>query len=124
MHITPTIFSSALYCLRVALRISLTTRSAGAFDCFAFIFVPYSHCNETKTITYFMQPVCLLNADGGQYRANEIHIMVENGFPTALGLRGLDAVRTIMEAGAENQLANEVVEDIYGLGLAPADRQP
>jgi hypothetical protein len=60
----------------------------------------------------------------GIYRANEIHIMVENGFPTAVGLRGLDAVRTIMEAGADNQLAYEVVEDIYGLGLAPADRQP
>jgi hypothetical protein len=35
--------------------------------CFAFIFVPYSHCDETKTLTYFMQPVCLLNADGGQW---------------------------------------------------------
>jgi hypothetical protein len=60
----------------------------------------------------------------GIYRVDEIHIMVENGFPTAVGLRGLDAARTIMEAGADNQLAYEVVEDIYGLGLAPADRQP
>ena len=64
------IFSSALYCLRVALRMSFTTRSAGAFECFAFISVPYSHCNETKTLTYFMQPICLLNADGGQFHFN------------------------------------------------------
>jgi hypothetical protein len=31
-----------------------------------FIFVPYSHYDEPKTLSYFMQPVCLLNADGGQ----------------------------------------------------------
>jgi len=59
----------------------------------------------------------------GIYRVNDVHVMVENGFPTAVGLRGLDAVRTIMEAGAENQLAAEVVGDIYGRGLAPVDRQ-
>jgi hypothetical protein len=32
-----------------------------------FIFVPYSHYDEPKTLSYFMQPVCLLNADGGQF---------------------------------------------------------
>jgi hypothetical protein len=26
----------------------------------------YSHYDEPKTLSYFMQPVCLLNADGGQ----------------------------------------------------------
>jgi DNA repair protein RadC len=33
-----------------------------------FIFVPYSHYDEPKTLSYFMQPVCLLNADGGHPR--------------------------------------------------------
>jgi hypothetical protein len=33
-----------------------------------FIFVPYSHYDEPKTLSYFMQPVCLLNADGGHWR--------------------------------------------------------
>ena len=31
-----------------------------------FIFVPYSHYDEPKTLTYFTKPICLLNADGGQ----------------------------------------------------------
>jgi hypothetical protein len=33
-----------------------------------FIFVPYSHYDEPKTLSYFMQPVCLLNADGGHHQ--------------------------------------------------------
>jgi len=43
---------SAEYCFRVARRMFLTTRSAGAFwlDDFALIFVPYGHCDETKTL--------------------------------------------------------------------------
>jgi hypothetical protein len=32
-----------------------------------FIFVPYSHYDEPKTLSYFTRPVCLLNADGGQW---------------------------------------------------------
>ncbi|MDB5687506.1 MAG: hypothetical protein JWR77_2095 [Rhizorhabdus sp.] len=53
------------------------------------------------------------------YRLDERHVMVEHGFPTAVGLRGLDAVRTIEEAGAVNQLEREVVTAIYGrLGVA------
>jgi hypothetical protein len=45
-----------------------------------FIFVPYSHYDEPKTLSYFMQPVCLLNADGGQAqkshrRLNEVPII-------------------------------------------------
>jgi hypothetical protein len=40
-----------------------------------FIFVPYSHYDEPKTLSYFMQPICLLNADGGQHT------------PTLAGLR-------------------------------------
>jgi hypothetical protein len=37
-----------------------------------FIFVPYSHYDEPKTLSYFMQPVCLLNADGGQARGHSL----------------------------------------------------
>jgi transposase len=44
-----------------------------------FIFVPYSHYDEPKTLSYFMQPVCLLNADGGH------RIVLE-------GLRGEDSI--------------------------------
>ena len=49
------------------------------------------------------------------YRLDETHVMVDHGVPTAVGLRGLDAVRTIMEAGADNQFADDVVHAIYGL---------
>lgn len=52
------------------------------------------------------------------YRLDERHVMVEHGRPTPVGLRGLDAVRTIMEAGALNQLEADVVEDIYGVRIA------
>ena len=69
------IFSSAPYCLRVARRMSFTTAPADGFECFAFIFVPYSHYDEPKTLTYFMRPACLLNADGGHFI-----IVVYSGF--------------------------------------------
>jgi hypothetical protein len=41
--------------------------------------------------------------------------MVDNGRPTHVGLRGLDAVRTINEANATNQLDDEVVAAVYGV---------
>ena len=41
-----------------------TTAPADSFECYAFIFVPYSHNDEHKTLTYFMGLICLLNADG------------------------------------------------------------
>jgi len=49
------------------------------------------------------------------YRIDEIHVMVDRGRPTQLGLRGWDALRTIHEAGAVNQLEDSVVEAIYRL---------
>ena len=52
------------------------------------------------------------------YRLDEMHIMVERGYPTPVGLRGLDAVRTILEAGADNQLSGDVVRAVYGPALA------
>jgi hypothetical protein len=40
--------------------------------------------------------------------------MVENGRPTPLGFRGLDALRTIEEAGAINQLDPVVEKAVFG----------
>jgi hypothetical protein len=54
---------------------------------------------------------------GGQLTAlevNESYVMVEDGRPTAIGLRGLDAVRTIQEAHATNQLEPAVIKAVYG----------
>jgi EthD domain len=48
------------------------------------------------------------------YMADESYIMVEAGHPTPVGLRGLDAVKTIHEAEADNQLSPDVVRAIYG----------
>lgn len=52
------------------------------------------------------------------YLLDERHVMVANGKPTPVGLRGLDAVRTIEEAGADNQLSDAVVQAVYGLSAA------
>lgn len=48
------------------------------------------------------------------YKTVERYPMVENGRPTLIGLRGLDAVRTIDEAGAVNQREQDVLRAIYG----------
>lgn len=53
------------------------------------------------------------------YLLDERHVMVECGKPTPVGLRGLDAVRTIEEAGADNQMSDAVVRAVYGLSAAP-----
>jgi len=53
------------------------------------------------------------------YLLDERHVMVESGKPTEVGLRGLDAVRTIDEAGADNQLSDAVVRAIYGSWAVP-----
>lgn len=53
------------------------------------------------------------------YLLDERHVMVKNGMPTPVGLRGLDAVETIMEAGADNQLSDAVVRAVYGLSSVP-----
>lgn len=52
------------------------------------------------------------------YRLDEAHVMVEGGRPTPVGLRGLDAVRTIREAQADNQLSSAVIRAIYGADMA------
>lgn len=54
-----------------------------------------------------------MNDDLPLYRIDASYAMVEGGRPTAVGLRGLDAVRTIHEAGAINQLEDAVVAAIY-----------
>ena len=45
---------------------------ADGFERFAFIFVPYSHYNAPKTLSYFMQTICLLNGDGEQSPSAEL----------------------------------------------------
>lgn len=52
---------------------------------------------------------------GAAYLLDERHVMVENAKPTPVGLRGLDAVKTIEEAGADNQLSEAVVRAVYGI---------
>ena len=63
----------------------------------------------------------MVDATIGVYDVDEMHVMVEHGYPTPVGLRGLDAVRTIEEANAVNQLASPVVADVYGSHLARPD---
>ncbi|WP_296257836.1 MULTISPECIES: EthD domain-containing protein [unclassified Pseudomonas] len=48
------------------------------------------------------------------YRIDDRHVMVENGQPTHLGLRGLDALQTITLAGADLQLQRAVTRTLYG----------
>jgi uncharacterized protein (TIGR02118 family) len=57
--------------------------------------------------------------NGPAYLLDERHVMVEGGRPTPVGLRGLDAVKTIEEAGADNQLSDALVRAVYGLAAAP-----
>lgn len=56
------------------------------------------------------------------YVVDEVHAMVLSGRATPVGLRGLDAVRTIREAGAENQLDSAVEDALYGSGADAARR--
>jgi len=56
---------------------------------------------------------------GSAYLLDERHVMVEGGRPTPVGLRGLDAVKTIEEAGADNQLSDAVARAVYGIASPP-----
>jgi uncharacterized protein (TIGR02118 family) len=61
----------------------------------------------------------VVTASGGAiaaYRTDERYVMVEHGRPTPLGFRGLDAVRTIEDAGATNQLDPLVEKAVFGWG--------
>lgn len=60
-------------------------------------------------------PEC--RADLATYRCDETHVMVERGSPTAVGLRGLDALRTIIEAGANNQLRPDVERALFNVRI-------
>lgn len=48
------------------------------------------------------------------FQLDETHVMVDRGRATPLGLRGLDMLRTIREAGADNQLDPAVERALYG----------
>ena len=45
--------------------------------------------------------------------------MVRDKLPTQLGLRGLDALQTIVAAGADNQLQEAILRCLYGTDAAP-----
>jgi hypothetical protein len=63
----------------------------------------------------FERTVTSLSGCGGLVlRIDEFHVMVDAGAPTPVGLRGLDAVRTILELGAENQLTETVAFALFG----------
>jgi len=51
------------------------------------------------------------------YPVDAMWTMVENHRPTSLGLRGLDALRTIEEAGANNQYSPGLLRCLYGAGV-------
>lgn len=81
-----------------------------------FAFVIHAGWQTAKSVE---AAIATADARMGIYRLDEAHVMVEDGFPTAVGLRGLDAARTIAEASADNQLSHVVVRAIYGAGMAP-----
>jgi len=49
------------------------------------------------------------------FAVSAVHVMVEGGRATPVGLRGFDALQTIIEAGADNQLDPLVENAVYGL---------
>lgn len=57
-------------------------------------------------------------AQVASYAVDGVYVMVEHGRPTPLGLRGWDALQTIHEAGATNQLEDAAMEAIYRLPKA------
>lgn len=66
------------------------------------------------------RPSALAAAKGAPapaYLLDGEYVMVAEGAPTTLGLRGLDAARTIEEAGADNQLSDAVVKAVYGIPI-------
>lgn len=79
-------------------------------------FIALIHVEWTDTLsawTCLRRCIAAANEQFALYRIDATYTMVESGRPTALGLRGLDAVRTIHEAGAVNQLEDAVVSAIY-----------
>jgi len=48
-------------------RSNISSKGALEFARFDLIFVPYSHYDETKTLLYPTNSICLMKADGGQW---------------------------------------------------------
>jgi uncharacterized protein (TIGR02118 family) len=70
--------------------------------------------NDEATTSAIRAAVAESGGEIAAYRADERYVMVEHGRPTPLGFRGLDAVRTIEEAGASNQLDPLVEKAVFG----------
>jgi uncharacterized protein (TIGR02118 family) len=70
--------------------------------------------NDDAAVSALRAAVAESGGEIAAYRADERYVMVEHGRPTPLGFRGLDAVRTIEEAGASNQLDPLVEKAVFG----------
>jgi hypothetical protein len=51
-----------------------------------FIFAPYSHYDEPKTLSYFTKPICLLNADRGHPAADKGHHFFRQEYGRKFGI--------------------------------------
>lgn len=83
----------------------------GASRLFAFVIQSWWDGDATDAIRRI---VAAAQGSIACYRTEARYPMVEQGRPTQIGLRGLDAVRTIEEAMAVNQQQPEVLRAIYG----------
>jgi EthD domain len=70
--------------------------------------------NDKAAVSAIRAIVAASAGEIAAYRTEERYVMVEHGRPTPLGFRGLDAVRTITEAGATNQLDPLVEKAVFG----------
>lgn len=70
--------------------------------------------NEAATLAAVRAAVAASGGAIAAYRTEERYVMVEHGRPTPLGFRGLDALRTIEEACAINQLDPVVEQAVFG----------
>jgi hypothetical protein len=56
------------------------------------------------------------------YPIREVYTIVRGGKPTEVGLRGYPTVRTILEAGADNQRRPDVLKIVYGEAVLGLER--
>jgi hypothetical protein len=70
--------------------------------------------DQVKAISPALQrrPVTALGR-AALFGVNQRYVMVHGGEPSEIGLRGLDAFRTIGEAAAENQRSSELLRSLY-----------
>lgn len=94
--------------------------SSSAFDIVLQIDGDATCLRESIQAVLAQSPVELLDVLGKVqlYPVAARYTMVEHGKPTQLGLRGLDALSTIIAAGADNQLDDAILDCLYGVRLS------